>query len=43
MEHVDLPALDRKQYAIASDNHLPNFFGKLMIFRRKRKRFRDDG
>ena len=24
MEHVDLAALDRKEYAIATDYHLPN-------------------
>jgi hypothetical protein len=42
MEHMDLAALDRKQNAIATDYHLPNFFRELFIFRGDGKGFRHD-
>jgi hypothetical protein len=41
MEHVDLAGLDRKEYAITNDYRLPNLLIEFIIFRRKRKRFRD--
>ncbi len=42
VKHVNSALFDSEEYSITTDDHLPNFFDELIIFRRKRKAFRHD-
>jgi hypothetical protein len=43
MEHVNFVFSDGEQYTITAHNHLTNFFFKLIVLRRKREAFRNEG
>ena len=42
VEHMNLPPFYRKQHAIATDYHLTNLFGELVVFGREGETFRHD-
>jgi len=42
VEHMNLPPFYRKEHAIATDNHLTNLFGELVVFGRAGETFRHD-